>query len=709
MKHLNKMGTSVNAPASWTAPALWRFGRKTPLDQPAKSGRGLPHSKTCRCNGRFICQLSAVFLIMQLALSIKAAALPGDWQREQTFTLSAPGLVKLSLPVETLDSARAGLEDLRLYDDAGNEVPFLITHPAPASQVIQPAKSFQVTLQPSTTVITLETGLAQPVDGVTLETPAQNFIKAVRVEGSADGKNWRPLAQGQPVFRQPNGAGRLQVFFPVGAWRWLRLTVDDQRSAPIPFTGARIFAAAAEATPGEWQPAAIVERNENPGETRLTLNLGAANLDVALVTIATDEPLFTRSVKLAVPQVSELGVFEQAIGQGVIYRVAVEGQPASANLVVPLATQVRSRELVLLIQNGDSPPLPITAVQVERRPVYLTFMARAAGKMHLLAGNKFCPAPQYDLAALGANLKNAAVTPVNFSTLANNPDYRAPEALAGLEVSGAALDVSAWKYRKPIKLAAGGAQQIELDPDVLAHAAGSFADLRVRQGSNQVPYLIQRTSISRTITPAVTLINDAGNPHLSRWLLKLPESHLPLTRLTCTTTTPLFQRNVSLSEASTDERGNTFYRQLGSATWTQTPERKPKEFSLSLDSVVQGDTLILETENGDNPPIELGKFTVSYPATRVLFKAQSAEGLFLYYGNARVSSPSYDLNLVARELLAADKTPATLGNEEQLKKSAWAENQKPGAGGGLFWGMLAVVVIGLLFVITRLLPKAQAP
>ena len=38
--------------------------------------------------------------------------------------------------VETLDAARPALEDLRLRDDAGNDLPFLIVRPVPAGQVI---------------------------------------------------------------------------------------------------------------------------------------------------------------------------------------------------------------------------------------------------------------------------------------------------------------------------------------------------------------------------------------------------------------------------------------------------------------------------------------------------------------------------------------------------------------------------------------------
>jgi hypothetical protein len=648
-------------------------------------------------------------LVFACLLRQAAGALPAEWRHEQQFSVTASGLVKLSLPVETLDAARPALEDLRLDDDAGNEVPYVIERPAPAPQMSRRAQSFQVSLNPLTSVITLETGVAGPLDAVTLETPAESFIKAVRVEGSADNRNWRPVAEGQPVFRQPAGASQLRVAFPPGAWRWLRLTVDDQRSRPIPFTGAQVHAAAAEAAPVESGPAPILERNETPGQTRLTLNLGAANLSVASVTLDTDEPLFTRAVTLVVPEVSENAIREQRLGQGVIYRIALEGQPASANLSVPLGgVTVRSRELVVLINNEDSPPLVIRAAGIERRPVHLVFLARQAGVFHLLTGNKSCAAPRYDLAAFDAKLKGAAVAPTRISAVADNPDYRAPEPLSGLEVTGAALDVSAWRFRKPLQLARGGAQQLELDLDVLAHAGAGFADVRILRGSNQVPYIVERTSVSRPLTLAVTATKDEKDPKLSRWVIKLPRAGLPLTQVTCVAKTPLFQRQMSLSEELLDERGEKYRRGLGEAAWTQTPGRKLREFSLPLSGAPQGDVLHLETRNGDNPPIELEQFTAFYPVTRVLFKAKPDGQFFVYYGNPEVGAPSYDLSLVAGELLAADKLAATLGAEEQLRQPTWAESRTAGSGGVVFWVILAAVVAGLLVVIARLLPKGEA-
>jgi hypothetical protein len=654
------------------------------------------------------CVASFCALVAACGFLVQAGPLPADWQHQQRFEVSVPDLVKLSLPLATLDAARPALEDLRLYDDAGREVPYLIERPRPAPKVVQDAKSFQVSVNAATTVLTLETGLAQPLDGVTLDSPARSFIKAVMIEGSADGQSWQPLARGQPIFRQPGGASHLHLAVPVGVWPWLRLTVDDQRSQPIPFTGARVHAAAVEPVPAEGVPVTLTGRDEKPGESRLALNLGAANLDVASVTIETTEPLFTREVTLAVPQVVDGTVREQTLRQAVIYRVAVEGQPASSSLTLPLETSVHSRELLLRIKNKDSPLLPITAVRAERRPVYLVFLARSAGAHYLLSGNSRCGAPSYDLAALGANLRAVAVSAVKVSPLADNPNYRPPEVLAGIQEGGTVLNVSAWKYRKAVNVDRAGAQRIELDLDVLSHSQPDFADLRLVRDGQQLAYILEPTSISRSLTPTVTTASDKKDLQITRWIIKLARPNLPISRLSCTARTPVFQRNVTLYEELTDERGDKYRRTLGGAGWVQTLARTNQEFTLAFEGSPRRDTLILETHNGDNPPIELEKFQAFYSATRILFKARPADEPLLYYGNPQVDSPRYDLSLVAGQLLAADQASPTLGAEEQLKKS-WSEGHCAGKGGIVFWGILVVVVVVLLIIISRLLPHSSRP
>jgi hypothetical protein len=544
---------------------------------------------------------------------------------------------------------------------------------------------------------------------VTLETPATDFLKGVNVEGSRDGRTWETVSSGQPIFRMRNGAGELHLVFPSGVWPWLRLTVDDQRTPPVPFTAARFQNATIEDAPVETQRVTITERNEAPGESRLTLALGAANLDVASLQIETDDPLFRRAVTFLAPQVAEDSIREQAIGQGVIYRVAVREQAVVANLTVPMETQVPARELVLIVHNEDSPPLSISGVSVQRRPVYLIFVARQAGRFQIVTGNKSCAAAHYDLAELGPSLKSAPLVTPSVSAVADNPDFRAPETLAGVDLTGAPLDVSDWLWRKSIQVVHDGVEQIELDPEVLARADAGFADLRILSGDKQVPYILERTSINRALRLNSTSTNDPHNPKISRWLLKLPRAGVPVTRLTCLARTPLFERSLSLYEERTNESGEIYRRALGSASWMRTPTRATNQFTLALGAAPTGDRLVLETENGDNPPIDLENFTAFYPATRALFKAKAGDGLYLYYGNSRVAPPRYDVSLVAGELLASDKATATLAAEQQVGKLSGGVNRLPASGGVVFWCVLAVVMVGLLAIIARLLPKAGPP
>jgi hypothetical protein len=127
---------------------------------------------------------------------------------------------------------------------------------------------------------------------------------------------------------------------------------------------------------------------------------------------------------------------------------------------------------------------------------------------------------------------------------------------------------------------------------------------------------------------------------------------------------------------------------------------------LVIKSAPVTDTLILETDNGDNPPIQLENFAAWYPAARVWFKALLEPPTFLYYGNARAGAPQYDIALVAPRLLAAEKSIATLAKEEALQTAGWAERAgAPRSRNVIFWVALGAVVVVLLVVIGRLLPK----
>ena len=165
-----------------------------------------------------------------------------------------------------------------------------------------------------------------------------------------------------------------------------------------------------------------------------------------------------------------------------------------------------------------------------------------------------------------------------------------------------------------------------------------------------------------------------------------------------------------LLEEVTDERGDKFPRELGRATWDQTPAKATREFIIQLNAQPQSDTLFLETNNGDNPAIELREFRCYYPVTRVVFKTapDSTHPVWLYYGNRKASAPHYDLSLVAGELLHADRATVVAGGEENLSSKAERVGQTlTGSARYIFWGALGLVVVVLLGLMSRFLPKSQ--
>src|SRR5437870_12734964 len=89
-------------------------------------------------------------------------------------------------------------------------------------------KDFHAEIISAETRLLITTGTDLTIAGITLETPAgASFIKSVRVEGSSDQKNWRPLTSGEPVFSVSNGAARLRVQFPENKWLFLRVVIVD--------------------------------------------------------------------------------------------------------------------------------------------------------------------------------------------------------------------------------------------------------------------------------------------------------------------------------------------------------------------------------------------------------------------------------------------------------------------------------------------------
>jgi len=625
------------------------------------------------------------------------------WSHRQEIPAEPAGFTKLLLPADTLDRARADLADLRVLDADGRETPFVILHPpAPRPTSITPA-SVNVRLTQRATFITVATGTRRPLGSITLETPAPTFLKPVYTEFSENGTDWKTIAEEIPIFREGDSS-QLTIPLPNRSTPWVRVLLDNVYSAPIPITGATLTASDFQRPVTEPVAVRIVSREELPGETVLTLDLGAKHL-IRPSLIFFISGAFNRAVTVHCRDVQPDAVTERLLARSWIYHVFTPAADRSAEqLTVPLTLTTTTRELIVRIDNGDSPPLVIDGVQARRSPVWLAFNRTTATPYTLLSGRPAVTAPRYDFPAFSSD---HPVSAARIGPLAENPAYLPPPPAPGLDSSGAPLNPQGWAWRKPVRVTTPGVQQLELDLDVLADAQPSLGDLRLVHAGNQIPYLLERTARVRPLPLAPVLTGDPRKPSISHWKLPLPRTGLPLTRLTVTSSTPLFQRDFRLYERLVDSRGETIEHTLATASWTHTPERPDSTLTLTLATPPRTDTLWLATDNADNPPLVLAGAVAWHPVTRLLFNVRPGETPALYYGNPAVNAPRYDVALISGHFSTAAKNIPVLGPSENVVTS----NPSPDTflarrGGIVFWGALGLVVVLLLVIVARLLPKS---
>lgn len=648
-------------------------------------------------------------LLALLGATRALALTPTQWLHRQDLVVAASGLVQVDIGDETFNAASPDLSDLRVVDPNGREVAVLFNRHQPAAPKVVRPDTFKVTIGAGTTVITLETKETRGLESVTLETPAPFFMRPANVSTQFGRSN---SAQQTPIFRE-HGAERLTLPVPPFSDGRLTIQVFDGKESPLPFTGALLSVRGGPEPALILSPAEVASRDEFAGETVCTVKLESRQLPLADLVIDAADPLFRRQVTITERVVTDGVPSERRLGSGPIFRVALENRPATEMLQVPFSANPAGAELLVHIANGDAPPLRVGRVVAKRRPVTLFFLAPGPGTYSLLTGNPQATSGRYDLEPFADQIKESEATAVIAGPVQAMPNYHPGEALQTkapipeIPLAGAPLDATGWSSRRPVQLAAPGVQELELDAETLARSREDFADLRLLRAGNQVPYILERTGLARSLKLPAQDVADAKRATVSQWKVTLPAAGLPLRSLVLTSTTPLFQRQFRIFERVAGSDGTTSDRALAGGEWTRTAQPgSPETQVFPLSDRLQTDTVWIETDNGDNAAIALGPVTVNLPVVRLVFKTAETDGFELAAGNATVGPPSYDLGLVAGRLLTASRTDAHLAavDAQPVRRNPFAHLN----GGVLFWGALALVVFVLLVTVAKLLPKPPA-
>lgn len=631
-----------------------------------------------------------------LVLVACAALLAGPIRSRKVLPQGA-GPQRLDVDLALLAHASRDLHDLRLLDSAGKERPYVLVPASATTAEWQGGRVLPLPASREQSGFELDLGALVPVERLRVEGLPKPFLKRFRLEASGDRERWTELVQDGTLFDLPEERLRLlECEFPRGPFRYLRLVWDDRSSAklPLPRSASTLRARPGSAT-ALLEPIPFAARAAEPGVSRYVLRLPGPGLPLRALNLELggSGPLFRQAVVNEL-RVQDGRLLPRSLGRAELRRAERAGTPATSFRVPIVAAE--GAELELLIENGANPPAELRSVRAEAGPqAWIYFEPVEGASLEARYGDAKLPPPRYDLEAMREKLAAQATATARWGEL-----VAAMPMDAGLDPGpGAAVDSKAFAHLRTIPEAPAGLSALLLDAHVLA-SSPSFSDLRILDGQGrQVPYLLEQRDEPCEVQLQLSAATREGRT--SRYALTLPQPRLPQATLVLEADDRTFRRELRVEEVlpSGGERI------LARCLWEQAGVEGPATVTLRLGSL-QGVTLQVVVDEGDNQPLKLHRARLLLPAWRLRFFHPGAP-LRLGYG-ANLAAPQYDIALLAERLRTAPARELVLDPAAALV----AAPAGPSTQTWVFWGVLLAAVAALLVLLGRLLkrqPDETAP
>ena len=678
---------------------------------------------------RTLCSM-VVTAVLLLATAARAQDPARLFPEEADVFTETPGLSRLVLPPEVVTTSAPDLSDVRLFDRAGREVPYAVDPGVPqglerkARVVVDarvsdlqrdemPRDDAKSATREAYRIVLPEDAPAGGTWTLVVQAAQPRWVRRVAVRGLRADGTMVPLVPRASLVRlgQPL-VDRDRIVLPAFDGPEIELVIEGEEGfflePVLRFESERRLAPDATAE----VPLRVLGQRSEQGRTTIEVARPPA-LASSRLRIASSTPALDRRV--TVEDVLPDGT-TRPLGAGRITRAAL---PPDAGAVPQLDVGVaaaRGDHLRLTIEDGDSPPLADVAVALAYDAPALLFAlpagtgASPSGVLRFGGGRAY--APRYDVAALLRDAASAIagvadpsrLPAARLGPLRPNPAFDARPALADVLRPGAAVEVDAWQWQRPVTIpdSPEGLVELRLGPEDLSRARADRADLRVVDASgHQWPYVfspaVQRASVDLRAT------GPATKEGKSTWRIALPASPMTLDRVVLHTGRPVLDRAYRLLVRGDDGRP----RVLASGTLAQ-DLRRPRPIPIGFPAT-RVDGLELEVIDGDDAPIALARVEAPL-ALPSLLVAAPAGTYTLLAGNPDAEAPRYEIDGARALLRELRNVPADAGDGRD--NPAWTgtpggtARRNAGLQQAAIWGVIALAVAVLGFVTLRLVRQS---
>jgi uncharacterized protein DUF3999 len=364
------------------------------------------------------CAAAMVTLALCAATTLAYSALPDIWKHwrySRAIELPATDttrLVEATITDEIYLRSQLSLEDLRVIDGQGNEIPYTKFVLDGAKKTADlPASVHERSFAPGgyTQIVVEIKGDAPFHNSLEIETPEQDFIEWASVEASDNARVWRIVQERAPIFRftKEGRDGTRVIHYSENNARYLRVRVlDGEKQFPV--AGVVVLhetSGPEERVPLEAQVAA--DANSPARQTVWTADLGGRGATVTEVHFDVAPMEFVRRVDLsASDDKKEWSTF----ASGQIYRFH-QGDKVQEQLTVPIAYGgAGHRYWRVAVENGNDASLANASVRLYTTPRHVVFEQQPGKSYSLIYGQERVRTAEYDLGRrVGGAQQRAAI------------------------------------------------------------------------------------------------------------------------------------------------------------------------------------------------------------------------------------------------------------------------------------------------------------
>ena len=335
------------------------------------------------------------------------------------------GPVGIELTPGILAKTSRNLADLRIFDDLGNETPYVIyqlSRPAPVKftwKVIDYQEKDRIQ-----TIVLESTGKNGWFKDLVIHTTARDFNKEIEVYASPDTVNWGRIAFGTIYdFSSHIDLTKTDIEFPQTTLNYLKVILRDQsvikdaepsielRYKDLEFIAEkrdtdkmiRIGGVTSSFFSRDYGKNTLTEITiRNPAaqldkEGNTIFDLGNINLPIEEISLRIENRFYYREVELSVSASDDEKAYH-TVGRKSVFRIP--GVLEKKNTVS--FKQAQHAYARLRIVNNDNPQLVVEEIKISWKPKHLYFIPEKGRTYTLYFGNSDSPHPRYELPRLVA-------------------------------------------------------------------------------------------------------------------------------------------------------------------------------------------------------------------------------------------------------------------------------------------------------------------